>query len=114
MKEDTSEFKIDHRNGPDPEVEKALEQASMPEKTEHNDESSEAVTISAKEGLEVEATEAKATEDEKTDKKPAAKEAENRPKAQNSANYWLPRAVIFLILAFVLVIAIMAICSRYK
>ena len=34
MDENSNEIKIDHHSGPDPEVEKALEEASMPETTE--------------------------------------------------------------------------------
>ncbi len=115
MKEDSSEFRIDHHNGPDPEVEKALELASMPEKHEESkDESGEEVTISAKDGLEVEATEVKEAEGA-PDEKPAPKEVvKEQPKAPTQANYWLPRVVIFLVLGFVLIIAIMAIVARYK
>ena len=113
MDEDSAEIKIDHHNGgPDPEVEKRLEEESMaamgPRET--NDDGEE-VTISTKEAdLEVEATEPVEKEEPKDEESPAPKPVEKPTKTEadgtKKAN---TLAVAIVVLLFMIALAVVGV-----
>lgn len=102
MDENSDEIKNNHHNEPDPEVEKALEEASMPEAKEAPAEDTK--------------VEEPKTEDAETDdvKAETAKTEELAKPERKSAKAWLPWAIIILVFILVFVVALFAMNARYN
>ena len=119
MDENSTEIKIDHHNGPDPEVEKHLEEESMaalPQKESEPDElkPDEEIVISTKKtNLEVEATEpAEVAKEPETEAKPATepvKPAEDSTKKTNT----LTVAIIVVLFMIALAVVVAVLAARY-
>jgi len=120
MDENSTEIKIDHHNGPDPEVEKRLEEesaAALPQKDSAPDDlkPDEEVVISTKKAnLEVEATEgAEVTEPAeapKTETKPTPEPAKTADESTKKANTLTVAIVVVLFLiALAVVGAVLAV-----
>ena len=121
MDENSNEIKIDHHSGPDPEVEKALEEASMPETTEAPAEDAPEVTIStSEENLEVSVDEASTEPEKESTETPVEETKGEESKAEETAKpehksskAWLPWVIIVLVFVLVFVVALFAMNARY-
>ena len=122
MDENSNEIKIDHHSGPDPEVEKALEEASTPETTEAPAEDAPEVTIStSEENLEASVDEASTEPEKESTETPVeetkAEESKTEEAAKpehKSSKSWLPWVIIVLVFVLVFVVALFAMNARYS